>query len=368
MARPRKRGIDYFSFDTDFFSDLKIKLLYARYGADGIALYIYLLCEVYREGYYLKWCDDTSYIIGFDLNMKPEKVQQIMKFLLERSLFNNTLFQSDTIITSTGIQKRYQEAVEARGRKEPVIIKKYWLLSEEETKPWLKVIQFSVSPEKNTNNSRELPEKNTGKSREKVHKVKESKVKESKVKDGTNAEAETDPLSLVVSLYTQEIDPVPSTYVLSVLDALHKKGMEPEVMIYAITSAADNNKRNWAYVRAILQNLDKDGIMTMNAVNDRERKFQASKNQKTQRGFVRDNRGNFTFEGDYERDVNLVIERPNEFQLIDGTTVRLDDVPMDEKVKELETFIEDERERARRKNDEQLFPKRKQFDRKGGQS
>lgn len=309
MARPRKRGIDYFSFDTDFFSDLKIRLLYARYGADGIALYIYLLCEVYREGYYLKWCDDTSYIIGFDLNMKPEKVQQIMKFLLERSLFDNTLFQSDTIITSTGIQKRYQEAVEARGRKEPVIIKKYWLLSEEETKPWLKVIQFSVSPEKNTNNSREFPEKNTGKSREKVHKVKESKVKESKVNTGgiepppfLSDFDSIDPLSSIISLHTKEIDPVPSTSVLATLDAFYKKGMDVEVMRYAIMSASDNNKRNWAYVRAILQNLEKEGVLTVEALNARERKFQEQKSREKGYRSDRDNRGNFSTDDDYEYD------------------------------------------------------------------
>ena len=53
MARPRKEGMDYFSFDVDFFTgSKKIKILKARYGADGIVIYLYLLCEIYKNGYY----------------------------------------------------------------------------------------------------------------------------------------------------------------------------------------------------------------------------------------------------------------------------------------------------------------------------
>ena len=40
MARPRKDGIDYFPFDTDFFSDKKIRILKSRFGADAILVYI----------------------------------------------------------------------------------------------------------------------------------------------------------------------------------------------------------------------------------------------------------------------------------------------------------------------------------------
>ena len=36
LARPRKDGLDYFPLDVDLFEDDKIKILKARYGADGI--------------------------------------------------------------------------------------------------------------------------------------------------------------------------------------------------------------------------------------------------------------------------------------------------------------------------------------------
>ena len=48
MARKKQEGNRFFRMDADFFSDRKIKILKARYGADGIVLYLYLLCEIYR--------------------------------------------------------------------------------------------------------------------------------------------------------------------------------------------------------------------------------------------------------------------------------------------------------------------------------
>lgn len=177
MARPIKKGLDYFPFDVGFFSDKKIKILKSRYGADGIVIYQYLLCEIYKEnGYYLIVDDDFEYIISDDLNMEINKVKQVINFLLERSLFNNKLFQSDKVLTSTGIQKRYQEAVKTKASKKAITIEKYWLLNEEETAAYIKVTLFNNKFEINSNKS----EINSSLSEEKYHKEKKSKLKESK--------------------------------------------------------------------------------------------------------------------------------------------------------------------------------------------
>jgi len=71
MARPRKEGMDYFSFDVDFFTgSKKIKILKARYGADGIVIYLYLLCEIYKNGYYLKVDDDFEFVISDEAGLE----------------------------------------------------------------------------------------------------------------------------------------------------------------------------------------------------------------------------------------------------------------------------------------------------------
>ncbi|MDT4373973.1 DUF4373 domain-containing protein [Blautia coccoides] len=173
MARPRKEGVAYFSFDVDFFSDKKIKILKARYGADGITIYIYLLCEIYKNGYYLKVDDDFEFVISDDLNMNCDKVKQVLTFLLERSMFDKQLFQSDAVLTSAGIQKRFQLAVKTRALKNPVTVKDFWILSEEETEPFIK-----VNPSLNNSmNNEDYSEKNKPDSRNNA--IKESKVNKS---------------------------------------------------------------------------------------------------------------------------------------------------------------------------------------------
>ena len=171
LARPRKDGLDYFPLDVDLFEDDKIKILKARYGADGIILYLYLLCRIYRHGYYMQVNEDFEYIISEDLKMSPDKVKQVLTFLLSRSLFDNTLFQSDAVLTSAGIQKRFQLAVKERAKKNPIKTGRYWLLKKEETEPFIKCTLFGDY----SGNNDSYSGKNPDKSREQS--LKESKVK-----------------------------------------------------------------------------------------------------------------------------------------------------------------------------------------------
>ena len=141
MARPKQDGLLYFSFDTDFFyADKRIKRLHSRYGSDGIIFYIYLLTEIYRNGYYIRWDAESVDDAMDDLHLTEGLIEQIMSFLISRSLLTKrTLANSDTVITSPGIQKRYQEAVKSR-RRDVYVDAQIWLL-QEETATHIKVIQ-----------------------------------------------------------------------------------------------------------------------------------------------------------------------------------------------------------------------------------
>lgn len=150
MARPRLKGLLYFPFDIDFFEDNKIRILKARYKSDGVLIYLFLLCEIYREGYYIKVDDDFEYIISDELGIDQNKVKQVLNFLLKRSLFDNTLFSLDKVLTSAGIQRRYQLGIKERMRKSrtPLEVGRYWLLNEEDTEPFIKCTLFEDNPEK----------------------------------------------------------------------------------------------------------------------------------------------------------------------------------------------------------------------------
>ena len=174
MARPKKDGLLYFSFDVDFFSDKKIKSLRARYGNDGIVFYIYLLTEIYRNSFYIRWDEDYEDNAIVDLNLTEGFIKQVMTFLVNRSLLTSITVDTDTILTSPGIQKRYQEAAKAL-RRDVVVNGEYWLLKEEDTNTCIKFAQNESKYSKNSTKSCKNESKYSKNS------TKESKVKESKV-------------------------------------------------------------------------------------------------------------------------------------------------------------------------------------------
>lgn len=178
MARPQKKGLDYFPFDVDFFQGIKIRITMARYGASGVLLFIYLLSMIYSNGYYVEYNEDLIYIAAADLQMKPENIGQIINFFCKRSLFDNKLFTTDKVLTSVGIQKRYQEMVKSRAKKNTVTVNaKLWLLKKEETQSFIKVHPNSDNSKKNDSYSK----KNSFNSKNNT--IKESKVKKNKVNE-----------------------------------------------------------------------------------------------------------------------------------------------------------------------------------------
>ena len=55
MGRPVKKGLDYFPTDVDFFEKEEIKFFSVECGASGICALMKLMCNIYRNGYYVEW-------------------------------------------------------------------------------------------------------------------------------------------------------------------------------------------------------------------------------------------------------------------------------------------------------------------------
>lgn len=114
MARPCREGFDYFSLDTNFFTDdTRIRALKYRYQADGLMVYIYLLSKIYRDhGYYTVYDDDLEYAIAGDTGVPVGKVRQVMIYLCGRDLLNKVTVGQPPhgvdYLTSAGIQRRFQ--------------------------------------------------------------------------------------------------------------------------------------------------------------------------------------------------------------------------------------------------------------------
>lgn len=85
------------------------------------------------------------------------------------------------------------------------------------------------------------------------------------------------PVELIVEEYQSRIAPLDGTQFEILKEFITLDGMEVKVVLKAIGLAADNGKRNFSYIRAILTNWKKDGILTIAAVDERERQYRESK-------------------------------------------------------------------------------------------
>ena len=166
-GRPNKQGLDYFPVDVDVLTDPKIKWLTIRFGFKGEGVFFRLLCEIYRNGYFMQFDEETAQVIAFSVGDKGQHccVMDVVYELLKRGFFDESIFKRFAILTSAGIQKRYSQAVAER--KQVDINHDIWLIdlpknAKSSTNP--------INPPINPINPPDIPQS----------KVKESKVKENK--------------------------------------------------------------------------------------------------------------------------------------------------------------------------------------------
>lgn len=129
MARPTKKGIDYFSFDVDFFEDEKIEPISGEFGLKGEMIVIRLLCAVYRNGYFAVWNEQLKMTLANRCKVSFELIQQVIDRLVKWGFFDEHLFISAKILTSKGIQRRFKEATRKRKYKYEEL--EFWLVFDE---------------------------------------------------------------------------------------------------------------------------------------------------------------------------------------------------------------------------------------------
>ena len=138
MGRPISNGARYFPLDVDFATDPKVRTLRARHGAEGVMCYIYLLCAVFREGYAIKYDDDLVCALSLDVGVPEEKVKEFVAFFADRGLVDADVLSKYNVLTSHGIQKRFQEIVRSRARTRKVtVVENLWILCGEETEDFV---------------------------------------------------------------------------------------------------------------------------------------------------------------------------------------------------------------------------------------
>jgi len=118
-----KTGLAYYNVDTDRYQDIKIKRLKKDFGCSGIAIYDYILCQVYRDkGCFLAWDENTAFDVADYFGVKETLINEIVQYCGAVCLFDKELLARG-IVTSLSIQSRYIDMCNRAKRKDAVIPK-----------------------------------------------------------------------------------------------------------------------------------------------------------------------------------------------------------------------------------------------------
>lgn len=261
MGRSLKVGLDYFRLDVNL--DEKFELIEAEFGLTGFAVVVRLYQRIYGgAGYYCEWDDEVALVFGSRNKLGANVVSEIVKAAIKRKLFDRNLFEKYGILTSTGIQKWYFEAVSRREQVE--VIREYLL------------IPAAILP-KNVNINRISVDRNRVSVDRNPHsKGEESRGKESRGGGSGNKEYRdpfgaaaappmTDELVAYASNNLTYLSPRNMEELLSFRDSL------PDALIqHAIDEACAAGVRRYNYVRSILNRYIEQGFRSVGEVEAHE--------------------------------------------------------------------------------------------------
>lgn len=115
MARPNKRGLDYFPLDVNIFEDEKVAAVAGEFQLKGEIIVIKLLCAIYRNGYFYEWSEmNMMHLLKQLPTVSVALLQGVVERLVRWGFFDKSLFDSSGILTSKSIQERYFTAVSRR--------------------------------------------------------------------------------------------------------------------------------------------------------------------------------------------------------------------------------------------------------------
>lgn len=172
MGRKPRRGLDFFPLDVHTFSDIKIRKLVKYQGGKAFTIYALLLCIIYKDGYYTRWDEELPFIISEQSGFEEAYILEVLYSCMNIGLLDKELYESHKILSSRGIQERYQEICKIAKRK--CDIEEYSLISSEETGISSEEIcisseEMGINSEEMCINSEKMPQR-----KEKKSKVKKS--------------------------------------------------------------------------------------------------------------------------------------------------------------------------------------------------
>ena len=121
MARPRKKGMEYFPHDVTAATDEKLLALQHLYGNDGYAFYFKILEMIFRgfSGKYneLDLSDNVlRRVVCKNIGVEMDLFEVLIDSSLKVGLFDRDSYEQRQVLTSKRVRSTYKEVQKQRKR------------------------------------------------------------------------------------------------------------------------------------------------------------------------------------------------------------------------------------------------------------
>lgn len=172
MARPKKKGLDYFPVDTNILQNKKVRRLKRRAGHVAFVLYLQILCDCYANSYFVKWNDDYRLELSESIEIQEDEIKKMVRLMVDLNLFDRAMFENNDVLTSVNIQNRY------------IAAKTQFLTNNEIDMTYL-IVDFSSKP--NVNGTLQGTKSASGEGKSAQNKIEENKILSERVRARTQA-------------------------------------------------------------------------------------------------------------------------------------------------------------------------------------
>ena len=125
MARPVKKGMDYFALDVDYYTDPKLIMLTDILGKNARAVYVDLLAYGFgKHGYFFNCIDEELATFSLLTQHKMDEIEQVITACLDIGLFDTSLYNVFKILTSERMQEHFS-MVKSKNRRAHAILKEH---------------------------------------------------------------------------------------------------------------------------------------------------------------------------------------------------------------------------------------------------
>lgn len=234
MARPQKQTVEYFPHQCDHGKTMFI--LEQRYGNDGYAFWFKLLELLGKtDGHYLDLNDATDWeFLTSYTKVESETAESILSLLAKLAAIDLTLWQEKRVIWSQNFVDGVADVYKKRSTDVP-------------SQPGVSGAETRVSGSRNP----------------------QSKVKETIVNHISNPAAD-------IFTYYQNHFGVITPTMRDQINA-YMDDMPEDLILYAMEKAVQMNKRNFAYVKGILDDLLNRKILSLEAVKAADEEYKKNK-------------------------------------------------------------------------------------------